>query len=1051
MATAFVGRARQLGVLEAAAAAAAAGAGGLAMVTGEAGIGKTRLCEEAAVRAADRGLDVSRAACWESGAVPAYWPWQQLVRRLSGRRLVLPAGPGARAADPDLARAELFEEVTALLVQAAAQRPRLLIIDDLHWADVPSVRLLAHLAPELRQLPMLVLVSFRPDEVRPATALGTALVDLARHGDRVDLGGLPAAELVPLVASIAGGPPSPAVAEALHRHTHGNPLFARELVELLAKSGDVERLVAGCDPPVPDSVRGVLRRRLERLSVACRSALEVCAVAGDEFALADLPGTIDGLLDPIGEAEAAGVVRQSAVGHFAFTHPLLRAVLYDELGVVRRVRLHQRVGEALERRHGAGSPVDLAVLSHHFVRAAPGGTAAKAVAYATRAAERAMAVLAYEDAVALVHQALAALDLAPAAADRADLLLALGEALTAAGDQPAARASYVAAAALARAAGHTGQLARAALGIGSGGGFEIAPADREQVEALEEALRALDGTAPGLWSQVAARLSVALWRFGQVERRVVLARQALDTARSGGAAVTNRQLAAAVAAHCDAISGPEHAERRLAESTEVVDLGTASGDRAVELLGRRLRLVARLEVGDVAGADGEIEAYAAVAGALCQPLYGWYVPLWRGMRSLMRGDLVACEQWIDDAVTLGAQAHSANAEILGTGLRWYLLREAARFEDALPLLDVVTGLEPSLGIQVRVTAALVLAEGGRVDEARTVLAGAGPLLAGVPADGEWVPMAAQAAEAACLVGDRAVCRWAYDALLAHRHRFGVEGIGAVCWGSVERPLGLVAAALGQIDRATAHFDAALAANRRLGAPLLVARTQRDAGVALDDRDRLAAALAAYRRLGMEGRVAELESLLGDHPPTDAPAPAPDRFRREGEVWALAYGGVTAHVKDVKGMADLARLLARPGAEVAAIDLAGRRDLGGGTDLGEVLDARARQGYQARLVELEAELDAADAAGDGARSAAAHAERDALVAQLSAAYGLGGRPRRAGVSSERARGAVTWRIRDAIGRIEAVHPALGQHLRRFVRTGTYCSYDPDPPVAWSLAE
>ena len=1054
-----MGRERQLAQLAADLDAAAGGAGRLVLVSGEAGIGKTRLCEELATLAAARGVDVCSAACWESGAVPAYWPWEQVVRGLTGRGLVRRGDEPSSRADPDLARAELFEEVTEHLAEAAAEQPRLLMFDDLHWADVPSVRLLSHVVPAIRRLPVLLVGTFRSGEVAPSTTLGAALADLARHGQRVVLTGLPPADLAALVAAVAGQPAPPAAAEALHRHTAGNPLFARELVHLLGPDGMHDDVAAaGAGPgisqlPVPDTVRGVLHGRLARLSAPCRSALEIGSVAGDEFWLVDVaevsgPGSAGRLLDVLGEAAAAGVVREEGLGRWAFTHPLMRAVVYDELGVARRVRLHQRVGEALEARLAAGSHVELAVLSHHFVRAAPAGTAAKAVTYAHRAAEAAMAMLAYEDAAALARQALAALDLAPGAADRTALLLALGAALTAAGDQPAARAAYLEAAGRARAAHHPEHLALAALGVGSGGGFEVAPVDREQVDLLEEALRTLGDTAPGLWAEVAARLSVALWQSGQEERRVALAGRALATARSGGEAVTPRQLAAVLAAHCDAIPGPAHAEERLAESSEVVDIGTRLGDRAVELLGRRLRLVARLETGDQAGADAEIEAYAALAALLRQPLYGWYVPLWRGMRALMRGDLDGCEQWADEAAAVGAQAHSANAEVLSAGLHWFRLREAARFDEASTFVEGLLGLEPALGIQVSVATALALAESDRVAEARALLSGAGPLLAAAPRDSEWIPMVVQATEAALLLHDLPLMQWAYDALLPHRHRFDVEGIGAVCPGSVERPLGRLAARLGWTDQARAHFDAALDANRGLGAPLLVARTLRDAGVALGDRDRLAAALAAYRELGIEGRVAELEALLSERPRDHAPPAGANVFRLEGEVWTLVFDGVTAHAKNVKGMGDLARLLARPGAEVAAVELAGSAAAAGG-DLGEVLDVQARNAYKARLRALEAELDGADAAGDGPRSAAAQEERDALLGQLSAALGLGGRPRRAAVSTERARGAATWRIRDAIGRVEAVHPSLGRHLRRSVRTGTWCAYDPDPPVAWNL--
>lgn len=182
------------------------------------------------------------------------------------------------------------------------------------------------------------------------------------------------------------------------------------------------------------------------------------------------------------------------------------------------------------------------------------------------------------------------------------------------------------------------------------------------------------------------------------------------------------------------------------------------------------------------------------------------------------------------------------------------------------------------------------------------------------------------------------------------------------------------------------------------------------------------------------------------------------FRREGELWRLAFAGRAALLRDAKGLRDLATLLAAPGREHAALDLTAegvpaRRPVAHGeldgpaADLGETVDATARAAYQARIRELEAELDEADTAGDPERSARSQAERDSLLEQLAQAYGLGGRARRTGSPAERARTAVTARIRDSIRRIEQVHPELGRHLRKAVRTGIFCAYDPEEPVAW----
>jgi hypothetical protein len=259
-----------------------------------------------------------------------------------------------------------------------------------------------------------------------------------------------------------------------------------------------------------------------------------------------------------------------------------------------------------------------------------------------------------------------------------------------------------------------------------------------------------------------------------------------------------------------------------------------------------------------------------------------------------------------------------------------------------------------------------------------------------------------------LIGGHPVAAWAYDALLPYRDQFAVEGIGAWCRGSAQEYLAWLALALNRQAEADRHLAAAVAANQAAGASFAAGR-------------------AAARR---------------------APPPAPAVFRREGDVWQLAWADTDVRVRDRKGLHDLSRLLSAPGREIAAVDLAGTLVIEASG--GAVLDETARHAYTARLHELEAELDESDRHGDTARSARLAGERDALVEQLAAAYGLGGRTRHLGPSpAERARSTVTQRIRDALRHIEASHPDLAAHLRTSVRTGSFCVYDPGEPVIWQL--
>ena len=299
--------------------------------------------------------------------------------------------------------------------------------------------------------------------------------------------------------------------------------------------------------------------------------------------------------------------------------------------------------------------------------------------------------------------------------------------------------------------------------------------------------------------------------------------------------------------------------------------------------------------------------------------------------------------------------------------------------------------------------------------------------AGIPADRNWLVSFTFAGELAAAVGSLAACRWLYDALAPHAAEAAVVGTAIVFRGVVEHHLEVLAAALGRLEEARGHLERAVAAHERLGARPWALRSR-----------------------------SELERLAGHGPATaEEPGAGTGLFRRDGALWTLGYGGRTVRMRDAKGLRDLAALLAAPGRPVHATDLvaasaameAAAPALRMGAD--EVLDDRARSEIRARLLDLEAEVEEAGRWHDPERAARAALGRDALVAELAAASGLGGRARRLGDQPERARNAVTARIRDVLDRIECVHPALGAHLRASVTTGTFCSYSPPASTAWEL--
>ncbi|WP_157406264.1 BTAD domain-containing putative transcriptional regulator, partial [Actinomadura chibensis] len=403
---AFVGRAAELARLDAAARAAAAGRGGLVLVGGDAGMGKTALAERFARSLAGRGWTCAWGRAPETGGAPAAWPWAELLRELSAAAPP-PAGLAGRLApllddavrgaagpeaDVSTGRFRLHLAVGDYLAGLADGAPLLLVLDDLHWADEETLALLARLAGRLRDRPVLLVATFRQTEV--GDGLAAALAALARHEpERIDLRGLSASEVAALVRETCATGLDDAELSAIAERTGGNPFFTRETARLL----DAEGLPAAVRR-VPAGVGDVLRRRVARLPPAVRSVLRDAAVVGrdaDLRVLADLAGDEDTVLDAVEAALAVGLVTEPEPGRMRFAHALVRDTLYDGISRARRTRLHGRVAAALER-HGPG---EAAAIAHHYLES--GADPAKAVRYARRAAAAAESRFAHGAAAAL--------------------------------------------------------------------------------------------------------------------------------------------------------------------------------------------------------------------------------------------------------------------------------------------------------------------------------------------------------------------------------------------------------------------------------------------------------------------------------------------------------------------------------------------------------------------------------------------------------------------------------------------------------------------------
>ncbi|WP_339133624.1 AAA family ATPase [Streptomyces sp. f51] len=1161
----FVGREDVLGELLEARERAAAGRGGLVTLTGAAGAGKTRLAEEAAARA--EGFRTVWTWCPPDAVEHALRPWSRLLRDLvvgderCGRLVAASpclnavldgsASGGLPGTDPGAARLRLAGDVSEILATVARRRPLLLVLDDVHAADASSLRLLLEAADAVRGARVLLLATARDDDSAWQDRVW-ARAQLSRRGSALPVGPLRDEDVAALLDAATGGTPTPSAVRALARYTGGDAFF---VTELLRSGGRLDGTRSGATE-VSVRVRDAVRARTAGLSPRAARLLDLASLLGTRFRLDVLAEAAAEPLDQVrallGEAEGAGLLTEAGADEGRFRHDLLREALSGRPAPAERAGLHRTLAAVLAERAGRGRATGPAEIAHHLLLSGP-EHAREAAMYCREAAEGAAALLAFEEAARWYERAVGAYGAAGAdpaddpgngdggeaagrgpgvAGELVEALLGLGAARFGSGDWAAARTTLLRAAALARRAGRPDLLARAALGLGTGPvGFEVDVADREQADLLGEARSALAGDPghAGLRAAVTARLSLAAALLASEEQRVALATEAVATAREVGDPAT---LGPALAALCDARPGPDHCRERLDRSREIIALARAGRDLPLELLGRRLRLVALMETGSFAGADSEATAYDTAARPLRQPLYAWYVPLWRGTRALMEGRYGDCAAALDEVEALGVAAGSPNAALLAQTQRWCLLAETGDMA-GLQLLRERAPLERMPGVWPRVTLALIAAQLGHQEEASRRLAGVLPSVVRAPRDSEWLPMTAQAAETVGAVGAHPAASRLYDALAPYAGLFVVEGIGAAIRGPVDRHLALLARSSGDDAAARRHRERAVRAAAEAGAMALAERiaeetpgtagtagTASKAGVpesagapgvpgtgraaaagapgtgragadgmgaagaaGADETGAVGAARTAgtgaagavgtagteaagavgTAGVGATGAVGTAEAgAAGPAAPgrrSEPPPPAPE-FRREGPLWHLVYAGREARLPDSKGLRDIAVLLGRPGIPVPATDLAApggtagdvgtsAGDLHAPGDLGEVIDATARAAYRRRLRELEGEAEAADASGDAVRSRRIAEERDALVRQLSAAYGIGGRVRRAGSPAERARTAVTARVRAAVRRVAAAHPQLGRHLETAVRTGTLCVYEPETPPAWRL--
>lgn len=929
----FVGRRRELQLLHDALGAALAGCGRVVVLSGEAGIGKTRLAQEVATLALRRGMLALWGRCLEEPGAPPFLPWtramQACLRACRDERLPALLGREAAAAieiapeiaerlppgtavpmigEGDQARFRLFAAVAHFWRQVAALRPLLLIFDNLHWADASSLRLLNFIAQDIGENRMLLLGSYREEALSRQHPLAATLAELLNTPQfcRLPLQGLSLGETERLVMAASAVTPPPAIVAAIHRRTEGNPLFLVETLRFMqqAPTGDDPRAAAALVETVPSGIRAVIGQRLNRLSAPCCALLAIAACIGRDF---DLPllaelagvGSEASLLDTLDEALAQRVIETVQPGpQYQFSHALIREVLYDELPAARRVALHGRIAESLQVRHASDFDAVLAQLAYHAAAALPTGNPARALDFAQRAAARAATLMAYEEALRCYRLALQLQErwLPTERARHCALLLALGTVQMHAGEHDASAATFLDAATLARTLGDAALFAQAALGF-ENNGWRISRPGEQAAALLEEALADSDRFDAALRVDLLAALCRACIFCGRQPQANAAQRRAVALARE---LALPQPLFKALAAIVPARHDPAQLDERLRCAREALDVAESAGhmEWVDALTGWYFGDL--VEKGELDAARALAQVHVRIADAIRQPFMQTMGLASLTLLAAYEGRFADAERLAGETFTIGQRFLPGNAQGAYSLQVFVLRRQQGRLGEVLAVLRGLVGSVPRDSLW-QPGLALICAELELHEPAREAYeALAVDDFAGIARDGMWLTNIVFAAEVCARLGDRSRAAALYRLLEPYAGRNVVTGTNIACFGAVDRYRGMLAALAGDDAGAGQHFAAAVALDERGGGRPWLAHSRHEwarwlasrGGDTTAARAQLALALALGRELGMAGLARRCEALQCELDGAMAvPPAAPGALsRREVAVLRLLSAG-----------------------------------------------------------------------------------------------------------------------------------------------------------------
>ncbi len=878
----FVGRAPERSALDEVAASTRTGHRRLVLISGEPGIGKTRLATHTALEMHARGAAVLFGRCAEGLEVP-YRAWAEAlshyvehgpqrvlerhVERHGGEltrlapRLALrfPDLPPPKQTDAETERYLLLAAAVGLLQEASREQTLVLVLDDLQWADSQTLALLKHLLASVTDAELLLLATHRDSELARGNPLNQLLGDLRQESgvERIALAGLGSEDVTALMKAAVGYEPpreGARLAQEIIRDTDGNPFFVAEILRHLDESGVVAPDTSGrweltrslAEVGLPQSIREVVTSRAERLGEESAELLSTAAVIGRDFDL-DLLARIVGrdeeeLLGRLeGAVEAALLHEGRSPGRFSFAHSLVNHTLYDLMGPTRRGQTHRGIAEALEEACGQDPGERTGELALHWLRAASPREPGKAAHYCQLAGERALAALAPEEGLNWFRRAIELLDQIPDAdpSGRCDALIGLGDA-----ERQVGRDSYsetlLEASDLAYRLGDGERMARAAEANTRGFASAVGQIDRRRVQALEAALRLC--TESGQRARLLSLLAVELSYTADLEQRLNLSAEAVRLARESG---DRHTLAWALARRQIAIAAPGTLSERLAEVGELIELAEELDDPMLRYWAHVWQAMDAIDLGDLEAARRGREVQEEIAEATGQPMFRWVNTFAPVVLACLAGDFELAEEITNRSAQIGAESGQPDVLAIYAGQIHAIRYEQGRLDEILEVQEQATEEAPLVEAYASALA-LSYCELEEMDKARAVLRR-------VAAEGFEVTKSSSKnalcllAEVASRVEEPEAARTLYDRLLPCRDQLNYTGI--TLFGPVERYLGLAATCLGRYEDAEDHFRRSAEICERIGAPTWLARTRHEWALMLNRR-------------GREGDRERAEMLLG---------------------------------------------------------------------------------------------------------------------------------------------------------------------------------------------